>query len=207
MPALLEINDFSIDEIQKFRKTGKSLVISDRLKKYILHLDKSIEIFNYEGNISRAAVLLIDEFPEDNLTFRTAQNRIYDAINYFHLNNTVKNEAWNNYYADKLENLAKLALGSWNITEARRCYEKARTFRTDKDENLIDPDELNARDFIINPDINLDRLGLPNVNLKTLWTETVDFIEILDIDKKDKERLMSDAQLAINANNGTENNQ
>ena len=199
MQGLAEIEKLPVEVIQEFRKTGKSSGIPEYLQKYILNLNKAIEIFSFEGKISRAAKKLINEFPDDKMCFRTAQNRINDAITYFHLNNTVKIEAWNNFYADKMEDLAKLAIKMNNITEARRCFEKARTFRTDKDENAIDPDKLKLKDHLINPDIDPERLGLTNVNLKNLWVKAEEFIDKLDLEPQEKERLKIEAAEATNA--------
>ena len=199
MQGLAEIEKLPVEVIQEFRKTGKSSGIPEYLQKYILNLNKAIEIFSFEGKISRAAKKLINEFPDDKMCFRTAQNRINDAITYFHLNNTVKIEAWNNFYADKMEDLAKLAIKMNNITEARRCFEKAKAFRTDKDENAIDPDKLKLKDHLINPDIDPERLGLTNVNLKNLWVKAEEFIDKLDLEPQEKERLKIEAAEATNA--------
>ena len=199
MSQIADIEKLSVEIIQDFRKNGESSAISSELQAYIIHLDRAIEIFRFEGNISRAAKQLMNEHPNDILTYKTAYRRISDAINYFHLNNTVKNEAWNNFYADKMEDLAKLAIKMNNITEARRCFEKAKAFRTDKDENAIDPDKLKLKDHLINPDIDPERLGLTNVNLKNLWIKAEEFIDKLDLEPQEKERLKKEASEATNA--------
>ena len=112
------------DIVQDFKRTGKSTAIAPDLQQYILQLDRVAEIHQFEHNVSRAARKLQETFP--NLTFMTARLRVYDAINIFHLNNTVKAEAWDNYYADRMEDLGKLAIASDNLSEARRCEERAR---------------------------------------------------------------------------------
>lgn len=199
MSNLAKIEKLPIEIIEHFRKTGDASGMSDDIKKYIIQLDRAIEIVKYEGNITQAAKQLKSEYPTELFSIETAKRRIYSAINYFHLNNTVKNEAWNNYYADKMENLAKLAIVMNNITEARRCFEKAKAFRTDKDENVIDPDKLKLKDFLISPDVDPERLGLTEVSLKNLWVNAEEFINKLDLDPKEKERLLKEAAEATNA--------
>lgn len=78
--------------ISDFRKNRKSEAIAPALQEYIIHLDRAAELHNLHGNVSRVAKELAKEFP-DQISFQTARQRVYDAINYFHLNSNVKNEA------------------------------------------------------------------------------------------------------------------
>lgn len=196
-PSLKDLDTLPVEIIQDFRRTGQSMAIPDHIKTYILQLDRAVEIHNaeHEHNVSRAAMRLMETFP--TISLNTARARIFDAINYFHLNNTVKAEAWDNYYADRMEDLSKYALTS-SITEARRCMEKAREYRKEAASNILDGEELKPHVILISPEVNPDLLGLKDFNLKQLWKETKDFIEELPIDKMDKRNVMQDAAENLN---------
>lgn len=137
-----------------------------------------------------------ESFPEISLS--TAKNRIYDAINYFHLNSTVKAEAWCNYYADRLEDLAKLAIAANNITEARRLIERSKEYRLEASNLAIDPNEIRPHTILISPEVDPSLLGLEEFNLGRLWSETRKFIDDLPIDKRDKRTALNDAALVLN---------
>lgn len=193
-----DLQTLPVEIIQNFRKTGKSLAIKDDLKEYIRQLDRAVEIrtASHEHNISRAAKMLQESFPQ--LTFNLARQRVYDAINYFHLNSSVKAEAWCNYYADRLEDLAKINIAKNNTTEARRCFERARDFRIEASQLSINPDEIKPHVFLVSPEVKPELLGLKEFNLHFLWKETKDFIEELPIDKRDKKSALIDAAGALN---------
>jgi hypothetical protein len=82
---------------------------------------------------------------------------------------------------------------SGNIQEARRCYERAHALRTKKDENAVDPEALKIKEFLINPDISPERLGLKKQNLKELWSSTAAFIKKLELEDEDKNRIMRES--------------
>jgi hypothetical protein len=157
-----------VEIIQDFRKTGRSLAIPDDVQKYIIQIDRAIEIYRFEPNVYRAARQLKTEFTKDDISFKTAQSRIYDAINYFNLNSTVKNESWDNYYADKLEDLALLAIKDHNWNQARLCFREANMLRTKHNDDRINPDDIKMKDFITSPDITPERLDIAPVNLRDL---------------------------------------
>ena len=187
------------EEIVALRQSGRSDIIPYELQQYILQLDRSVELYRVDGNISRVAKKLIEEFPHLDQSLSTARSRIYDAINLFYLNNTVKNLAWNMYYADKFEDLAKLALAADNITEARRCFDKAHQLKTAHDEAAYDPDKLKPVEVLVGPEYGHERLGITKHNKKTLWKDIVDFIDDPEknYSEEDKLRLKNEAALAI----------
>lgn len=182
--------------ITQFRNTGTSVAISKPLQVYIQQLDKATEIYQYEHNITRAARQLQNEFPE--LALNTCRKRLYDAINYFHLNNSVKEEAWYMYYADRFEDLAKAQIAADNLDGAAKCMEKAADFRAKASRVELDPEDLKIKDFIISPDVSNERLGIPDFDLHDLWNESVDLIKKFKIDRKEKNRIQEEAALTLN---------
>lgn len=184
------------DVLMDFRKKGSSSGIPVKLQSYIQHVDRAMEIYRFEGNISRAARQLQESFPHDDLSFNTARNRIYDAMNLFHLNNGVKTVAWDNFYADKMEDLAKLAIAGDNITEARRCFEKAHMFRTKAPEENLNPEDFKMEEFIVSPDVTHSRLNIPEHELKNVFKRGSKLINEQPIDTPEKEKMINELALA-----------
>jgi len=211
---LQELQKYNPDDILYFRKNKYSEVLPPKLQEYILQLSRAAEIHETQPNITKAAKEIQTEYPE--LSIHTCRQRIYDAIQLFHINNTVSEEAWCNYYADRMEELANIALGKLgnkvkelleqtidiseieqviekiteiNITEARRCTERAMTYRIQASRRNIDPDLLKPKDTVISPDITPERLGLENKNLKQLWAESREFISGIDIPETEKNKI------------------
>ena len=200
MSSIAKLDKIDPEIIADFRATGRSMALAVEMQKYIMHIDYAAQVYNFEGNITRCARMLQDKFADEKLGFQTARARIYDALNYFHLNNTVKNEAWDNYYADRLENLAKIAIAANNFMEARRCFEKAHDFRTARDENMIDPELLKPPVFLISNDITAIDMGFEKTDLRKIARKHndgkyIEIIESLPIDKTDKEKLKKDANV------------
>jgi hypothetical protein len=169
------------------------MAIPEYLQKYIIHLDRAIEIMRYCGDLYKSVRQLMDEFHDEGMSFSVARSRIYDAIHYFHLNNQVKNEAWDQYYADRFEVMANDNKKLGDLKEARLCLEKAHELRTSRDENAINPDDLKIKDQVISPDLTPERLGLKERNLRKLWLETNTFLEELELDPGHRKRILKEA--------------
>lgn len=205
-PSLTELDKLHPDLIQSFRETGKSDAIPAFIQRYILHLDKAAEIHNHCKNMNRAARELMVAFPEDKMSFRTAKYRIEDAINYFHLNSTVKQAAWFNFYADYFEDLAELARADKRLDVAERCMDKAASFRMKAAEQSLNSDEIKPHVNVIDPTVPAHYFGLDDgVDMQTLWVkkkevfdETRQFVDKLDIRDKQKHSVLREAALNLN---------
>lgn len=194
MNASLEILEkLPIEVIQDFQETGKSKSIPVHIQEYIVQLNSASEIKRVEHNISRAADLLKEKYPQ--ISFETARQRIYDAINRFHLNNTVSKAAWENYYADRMEDAARTALTAFkNITEHRRCMEKAKDYRISASIVSIDPNKIKHITQLVSPEVTHGRLFIPEQNLKILWSDTKSYITKLPITEKEKDQAIKEAR-------------
>ena len=205
-PSLQELDKLHPDIIQSFRNTGVSAAIPEYIQRYIIHLDKAAEIHNHCKNMNRAARELMVAFPDDAMSFRTAKYRIEDAINYFHLNSTVKQAAWFNFYADYFEDLAELARADKRLDVAERCMDKAASFRMKAAEQSVNSDEIRPHVNVIDPSVPPHYFGLDdNVDMQTLWSkkeellnETEKFISKLDIRDKQKRSVMREAARNLN---------
>ena len=181
--------------IMRFRKTGESEAIPEYLQEYIVQLDKAAEIQNIHRNVTRAAKELQVYFPD--LSFQSCRQRIYDAINKFHLNSTVKEEAWLNYYADFMEDIGKAAIAGRNIIAAQKAIEKAAEFRIQASKSSMNPDDIKPNIYIISPNVEAGRFGISEKNLRELWPDTRKFINKLPIDDRDKQSALNDAALVL----------
>ncbi|MDP2401054.1 MAG: hypothetical protein Q8M66_03670 [Actinomycetota bacterium] len=184
--------------VDNFRRTGKGSGIPAKVQEYILHLDRAIELFRYDGNVTRCASKIAREF---GICFNSARSRLYDAINMFHLNNTVKNEAWDQYYADKLENLAQLAVQSNDWKTAEKIYMSAHRLRTARESDGIDPQLLAPPTLLMTNDIsivdlNVERRDMRKLSRKYTEMEYYRMINGLPIEKEDRDRLMRDAEIS-----------
>ena len=189
--TLAELDKINIEIIQDFRKTKKSKGIPGYLQLYIIQLDKAAEIWDSETSIRKAAVELQINFPE--LSFETCRNRISDAINYFHLNNTVKEEAWDNYFADKMMAFSKKCEDAKDYQQARLAMLNAHSFRKAAAAININPNDFKPHNYYLSPDTTPERLGLKESDLKVLWPESKKFINELPIDSKHKKQIINEA--------------
>lgn len=191
-----KFRELPLPALNDFRKTGESKLIPEDLQQYILHIGSAVEIHKIEGNISRAAKQLQKKF--EGICFNTARNRVYDAINIFHVNSTVLNEAWDQYYADKFEDGAKIALKGGDVGEWRRCLSRAHECRTNRDEAAYDPATMRPIDEIISPDVTHERLGITKMNKKQLWIDSKKFINDLDLKSEEKDKLLEEIAIELN---------
>jgi hypothetical protein len=190
------------DIVHHFLQTGESKGISDELQLFIKQLQYAAEVYEYERNISRAAkklrVRILTEQKID-VPVRTCKARIYAALNYFNIDNNVPVKVWENDFADKYDDLAKMALAADDIKTALACYHSARQSR-------IAAAEASAREsdwapvFLISPEITAEQMGFAKESLKEIAKKNnegfyLNLIDSLPVDKKEKKRLLADADI------------
>jgi hypothetical protein len=184
--------------IQDFRKTGKSLAIPKEVQQYIIEVDAVIQIKQLQrfDNVSRLARTLMTRFP--NLAFRTAKERIYDAYNLFHVNDSVAEDVWDTLYADKMEDLAELCIARGKEEEARRALKDAHEMRT-KSKNKLKAEDFKGNVYIVSIDVKPEDLGFERGNLKEIARREIDghyrklINSLNNISDADKSRLYIDA--------------
>jgi hypothetical protein len=194
------------DIIQNFRLGKIASGIPDNVQRFILAMDEVPEYHRRHPNISKCCRVLMEHFPEKFTSFRYAQEIVYASINYFHLNNTVKNAAWDMYYADKMEDYAQAATLKGNIDLAMKCTDLAHKYRTNRDESAIDSGKLAPNTYILSPDITPELIGLRgDIDLKTLWKkkrqvfdDATKFINGLDIRDEQKTALVKETAENLN---------
>jgi hypothetical protein len=196
--AQLELLPVAI--INAFRTTGKSSAMNAELKQYVKELDAVLQIKESErfDNIARIARKLQIRYP--HLVYTVARERVYDAFNFFHVNDSVSTDAWDAIYADKMEDLAAMCLAKGNEKTAKEALALAHDYRT-KAKSRIKPEDMTGNTYIISIDIKPEDLGFETGNLKEIARRKRDgyylnMINSLNTSGSEKKRLMQDAGIS-----------
>lgn len=119
-----------------------------------------------------------------------ANSLYYDALNFFYADNSVKQKAWENIYANHLDNLAYLAIEKDDIDTARKCFVEAAKLRGAGNEQGKEiPAEMLSKPVVIYT-IDTERVGIPQVDRKQL-AKFID--DIPEISERERVRLQKDA--------------
>jgi hypothetical protein len=168
--------------------TGDRSNMPEDLIEYMSHLELVRAM--YDKYVSKTAIIKVLRSPVYGYTDYMARKIFNDALNFFYADNGVKREAWGNIYADKLDNLALLAIESDDWEGARRCMSDAAKLRMGEDQKLDIPLELLDRRPVFYT-LNPEDVGLPGkVNRHKLaaWID-----KLPDIDADDRKRIHRDA--------------
>jgi hypothetical protein len=188
------------DAIDHFLKTGETEAIPPEIGEFLRELQWAAEVYEYERNISRAAGKLRSRILATcgrDVDIRTCKARIYAAISYFNVDNNVAVKVWETDFADKYEDLARLAIASDLVKTAKACYDAAHECRRRASEASVRERDW-APVFLISNDITLEQLGMQRRNLKEIARKSaegfyINLIEGLPVEKEEKERLLRDA--------------
>lgn len=190
------------DIVHHFLQTGESKGIPEEVQLFLKQIQYAAEIYEYERNISRAAkklrIRILTEQKID-VPVRTCKSRIYSALNYFNIDNNVAVKVWENDFADKYQDLAKLAISNDDLRTAKACYDAARDCRISASEAAARESDW-APVFIISPEITAEQMGFAKESLKVIAKKNnegyyINLIDSLPVDKKEKKRLLADADI------------
>lgn len=181
--------------IQNFRETGMSAVISPEMQQYIQELNTALEVSRFTFSVTSAARKIILRHP--NLGISTAKSRFYDAINFFHVDCNVTEEAWNAKYADWYDDLAAHCMLAKKLDTALRAKVLAQETRS-KVNTGFKPEDFKAPILIVTNSLKPEDFGYESKNLHNIATKYQEgkyesFIEKLDVSFEDKKRLKKDA--------------
>lgn len=202
MTQLERIEQLNPDLISNFFATGSGEGIDYDLQLFLQQLQWSMEIYEHERNITRAARTLqkrINAEQHIKIEQRTCMARIYEAINYFQVDNNVSIKVWENQYANQFENLAKMCALSGDYKTQGKCYERALECRRRATE-LAEADRDLGVVFLISPELTAEELGFSKKNLKEIAKKHnegfyITLIDSLPIEMKEKKRLLRDADI------------
>lgn len=202
MTRLEELQLLDHKLLQEFLHTGHSMSIPEKLQDYIRKINAVPSIVHHNGaTITRCISALRRQFPD--MTYSQARGIYEDAMNFFYMDNTVTSDAWDNYYADQFDKLARLALGMDKPEAALRAFSKAHELRT-RSTDRIKPGDWAPPTFIISDRIKPEQLGYAKQNLYDIARKAESgyykkLIEGLPITDKEKERLIEEAEVEDSA--------
>jgi hypothetical protein len=200
MNYLERIETIHPDIINHFLETGVSKAIDDDLKLLIQQLTIAVEIWDKERNITRAArKLKMRIFAEQRITvgLSICKQRIYDALNYFHVDCTVSNKFWLLNTADKLEDYALIAVKLRKPGEAARITKDALELRL-RAKAEVSISDMKAPIILISDKMTLDEMGFEKKSLKEIAGKDNDafylkLISGLNTNNTNKKKLAYDA--------------
>ncbi len=202
MTNLQRIEEIHPDLISQFLATGICDNIPRDIQLFLQQLSWAIEIYEHERNITRAARTLqhrINAEQHVKIELRTCQARIYEAINYFQVDNNVPIKVWENQYANQFENLAKLCALAGDYKTQGKCYERALECRRRASEIAEADRDLGVK-FLISPNITAEEMGFSKKSLKEIAAKHskgfyITLIDSLPIENVEKKRLLRDSDI------------
>ncbi|OJV17900.1 MAG: hypothetical protein BGO30_08130 [Bacteroidetes bacterium 41-46] len=198
MNKLERLQTIDPDVLQNFLKTRRSAALPEDLQDYIIKINAVPSIVHHQGaNMTRVVRALQKQFPAIN--YSTARDIYYDAMNFFHIDDTITVDAWDNYYADKMEDLARVSIALDKLDTAKRCYDKAHEFRT-KAAERIKVTDWQVPVFIITNKVKHTDLGFEKKSLHDIVRKDEDgfyinLINSLETSDKEKKRLIREANI------------
>jgi hypothetical protein len=202
MKSLDTLDRLHPDIISAFLTTGTSDGIPKEVQLFLKQLQWAAEIYEYERNITRAAKLLqtrVTTIQQVYIDIRTCKARIYAAINYFNIDNSVSIKVWESNFADKYEDLAKLCAVRGDYKTMKECYREAAECRRRAAE-IAEADRDLGILFLITPNITPEQLGYSKKSLKEIAKKHndgfyLDLINSLPVEIAEKKRLLRDADI------------
>lgn len=190
------------DLISAFLTGGKGEGIPVDIQLFLKQLQWAAEIYEYERNITRAARKLrlrINAEQGERIEERTCMSRIYQAINYFNVDCNVPIKVWENNFANKYEDLAKICAVQRDYKSQKACYDAALECRRRASE-VAEADRGLDVTFILSPEITAEEMGFAKRSLKEIAAKHnrgfyLNLIESLPLEKAEKKRLLRDADI------------
>ncbi|HET6558073.1 MAG TPA: hypothetical protein VFG54_12210 [Prolixibacteraceae bacterium] len=189
------------DVIQNFLDTGKASGIAPEVVRYIEKIDKIPDLYRQCQNPTRTSRELMRLYPDLFSSFKSAQALVYAAINHFHLNCSIKNQAWDNLYADRFDELAKIEVKRGNIEAAKRIYTEAHRLRTLRNEDSLDVEKLRPIVQVISPEVTPQMIDIDgNYSLKEMWSDVKVFVkhQVKNVSDEQKAAILREAGKTLN---------
>jgi len=192
---LQTLQKYNVDDIQYFRETRHSDVISADMQEYILQMDTVATILRHNRLSVRDTIESLQRaFP--GLTFSKARAIYYDALDYFYVDDSVSARSWDLVYAEKMEDLSLLAIQANKLDVAYKCSAKAHELRTKQRESM----DFNwkAPTYLVNINVRPEDLGYASQKLADIAKRNEDrkykeMILSLETTEAEKKRLLADA--------------
>ncbi len=196
-PSRINFEAIDSHQIERILKTGnlESLTPSEReyfnLMKLARDLNARMMMPGGERIVTKSGIIKLLKSDAYGLSDWMARQIYADALNFFHNEDGVTTRAWSNIYADRLDNLAKIAAASGKLKEARGYIVEAAKLRGCYDDEApgIPQELLDAAPVTIYT-ADPESLGAPKADRKEIDA----FIDsIPDIPEISRQRIKEDA--------------
>ena len=194
MTYIEKLSTLHPDVIDEFIRTGTSDVIPIDLQQTISQMVFAIQIYRTERNISLAARKLQVRTKAEqgiDININTAKSRLYAALNYFDVDCNVSENVWLRDYANKYEDLVKVALAKGCMAAALEC--RLRATAADRQATL-------GVVYVMSSEIRPEDLGFQTRSKKEIARKALDgqyakMIDSLNVSAEEKKRLREDAEI------------
>lgn len=154
---LERLRQLDSETVRNFMVTRKDDMIEEDLRGYILQLNSAASIIHHQGaSLTRVTRALRLEWPE--MTYSEARTVYYDALQFFYIDDSISAEAWDNYYADRMEDIFRLAVKMNRLDIALKASAKAHEYRT-RNRDVLRPGDWQPPVFIVSEDVDFTRMG------------------------------------------------
>ena len=201
MTQIEKIQELHPDLIASFLATGKGEAIPADLRLFLQQLQWAAETFETERSVSRCAAKLRQRIAAEqhvSIEQRTAVARVYEALNFFHVDQSVGIKVWESVYADQFEKIAMLAAVKGDLKTQSKATERALECRRRAAE-IADSDRTLGITQLISPDVTPGLLGFETQDLKASARKNREgayvIIQSLPIESSEKKRLLTDAKI------------
>lgn len=196
------IQEINPDLLAQYFATGECPLIPEDIRLFLQQLQWAAEIYETNHNTQSAAAELRNRIAAEQhvkIEQRTCVARIYEAINYFSINNNVSQRTWEETYANRFETLAKQALEADDFKTALKCTEASLECRR-RSSDISEHASGQAIVFLISPEVTPELLGFERKSMKDIATKCnngfyLNLIDSLPIESEDRARLLKDAAL------------
>ena len=197
-----QIGELHPDLIAGFLATGKCDATPEPLRLFIQQLQWAIETFETERSISRCATKLRQRIAAEQhikMEQRTALARVYEALNFFHVDQNVPIKVWEAVYADQFEKIAQFAALKGDLKTQSKATERALECRRRAAE-IADTDRSLGVTMLFHGDITPELMGLEKKSLKEIARKDNDgeylkIINQLPLESLEKKRILRDADI------------
>ena len=197
-----QIGELHPDLIAGFLATGKCDAIPEPLRLFIQQPQWAIETFETERSISRCATKLRQRIAAEQhikMEQRTAIARVYEALNFFHVDQNVPIKVWEAVYADQFEKIAQFAALKGDLKTQSKATERALECRRRAAE-IADTDRSLGVTMLFHGDITPELMGLEKKSLKEIARKDNDgeylkIINQLPLESLEKKRILRDADI------------
>ncbi len=201
MSRIDDIMELHPDLISGFLATGKSDAIPMELQLFLQQLQWAIEIFEHERSIHRCALELVKRVAAQQhvrMEERTAKARIYEALNFFHVDQNVSVKMWEAIYADQFEKIAQYAALKGDLKSQVKATEHALECRRRAAE-IAENDRSLGITQLFGTEVTPELLGYENQDLKMIARKNREgaytIIRSLPVESAERKRLMTDADI------------